>query len=116
MGLYLQPHLPVTLCAVPAQLASGMTVEVFTSGRGTTYGLAMAPVIKVSSRTTLAKKWKGLIDVDAGKIATGEATIESVGKEIFDLIIDIASGRKKAFADIHKIENALCLFNPAPVT
>lgn len=98
------------------QLASGMTIEVFTTGRGTTYGLAMAPVIKVSSRTALANKWKGLIDVDAGRIATGEATIESVGKELFELIIDIASGRKKSCADIHKIENALCLFNPAPVT
>jgi galactarate dehydratase len=98
------------------QLASGMTMEVFTTGRGTTYGLAMAPVIKVSSRTELARKWKGLIDVDAGRIATGEATIESVGKEIFELIIDIASGKKKSCADIHRLENALCLFNPAPVT
>ncbi|AKL94607.1 D-galactarate dehydratase GarD [Clostridium aceticum] len=98
------------------QLASGITLQVFTSGRGTTYGLAMAPVIKVSSRTVLANKWKDLIDVDAGKIATGEATIEDVGQEIFELILEIASGKKKAWADYWGIENALCLFNPAPVT
>lgn len=98
------------------QLASGITLQVFTTGRGTTYGLAMAPVIKVSSRTALAHKWKDLIDVDAGKIATGEATIEDVGQEIFQLILDIASGNKKAWADYWGIENALCLFNPAPVT
>ena len=98
------------------QLASGITLQVFTTGRGTTYGLAMAPVIKVSSRTELAEKWKNLIDIDAGKIATGTASIEDVGNEIFELILDIASGNKTAWADYWGIENALCLFNPAPVT
>lgn len=98
------------------QLASGITLQVFTTGRGTPYGLAMAPVIKVSSRTELAKRWKDLIDVDAGKIATGDATIEEVGKEIFELILEVASGKKKVWADYWGIENALCLFNPAPVT
>ncbi len=98
------------------QLASGMTVQVFTTGRGTPYGLKMAPVIKVSSRTELKNKWKDLIDVDAGEIASGSATIESVGREIFELILEVASGRKKTWADYWKIENAICLFSPAPVT
>lgn len=98
------------------QLASGITLQVFTTGRGTPYGLAMAPVIKVSSRTALTNKWKNLIDIDAGKIATGEATIEEVGQEIFELILEVASGNKKVWADYWGIENALCLFNPAPVT
>ncbi|MCR1898740.1 galactarate dehydratase [Irregularibacter muris] len=98
------------------QLASGITLQVFTTGRGTPYGLAMAPVIKVASRTALTNKWKDLIDVDAGKIATGEATIKEIGQEIFELILQIASGNKKAWADYWGIQNALCLFNPAPVT
>lgn len=98
------------------QLASGIHLQVFTTGRGTPYGLAMVPVIKVSSRSVLAKKWPDLIDVDAGRIATGDATIESVGKEIFELIIDIASGRRQSWAQQWKIYNDLCLFNPAPVT
>ncbi|HZK27381.1 MAG TPA: galactarate dehydratase [Thermoclostridium sp.] len=98
------------------QLASGITVQVFTTGRGTTYGLAMAPVIKVSSRTDLTDKWKDLIDVDAGKIVSGQATIEEVGMEIFKLILEVASGNKKVWADYHSIYNALCLFNPAPIT
>ncbi len=51
-----------------------------------------------------------------GKIAAGEATIEDVGEEIFRLILEIASGNKKAWADYWGIENALCLFNPAPIT
>jgi galactarate dehydratase len=98
------------------QLASGITLQVFTTGRGTPYGLAMAPVLKVSSRTELADKWPDLIDVDAGEIATGAATIEEVGREIFELILQVASGNRQVWADRWGIENALCIFNPAPVT
>ncbi|WP_207458159.1 galactarate dehydratase [Azospirillum sp. SYSU D00513] len=98
------------------QLASGCNVEVFTTGRGTPYGLAMAPVIKVSTRTALAERWRDLIDIDAGRIATGEASIEDVGEELFRFILDVASGRKKTWADHWGLRNALTLFNPAPVT
>lgn len=98
------------------QLAAGITLQVFSTGRGTPYGLAMAPVIKVSSRSILKEKWQDLIDVDAGRIASGEATIESVGQEIFEMILRTASGEEKTCADRYGIRNALCLFNPAPVT
>jgi galactarate dehydratase len=98
------------------QLASGMHLQVFTTGRGTPYGLAMVPVIKVSTRNALTEQWPDLIDVNAGKIATGEATIEDVGWEIFRLILDVASGRKETWAEHWGLYNALCLFNPAPIT
>jgi galactarate dehydratase len=98
------------------QLAAGMNVHVFTTGRGTPYGLAMAPVIKVSSRTALAERWSDLIDLDAGRIATGQATIQSVGEEIFRLILDVASGRKQTCADRWGLHNEFALFNPAPIT
>src|SRR6202000_1468197 len=74
------------------QLAAGMILHVFTTGRGTPYGLAMAPVIKVASRRALAERWSDLIDIDAGRIATGEATIHQVGEEIFRMILEVASG------------------------
>ncbi|MBP9643306.1 MAG: galactarate dehydratase, partial [Budvicia sp.] len=76
------------------QLSSGITLQVFTSGRGTPYGLAAVPVIKMSTRTALAKRWHDLVDIDAGTIATGDATIEDVGWELFHLLLDVASGRK----------------------
>ena len=98
------------------QLASGIHVQVFTTGRGTPYGLAMVPVIKVSTRNELAEQWHDLIDVNAGQIATGEATIEEVGLEIFRLIIEVASGRKQTWAEQWGLHNSLCLFNPAPIT
>jgi galactarate dehydratase len=98
------------------QMASGMNLHVFTTGRGTPYGLAAVPVIKVSTRSELAKRWSDLIDLDAGPIATGEATIEDIGWKLFQLMLDVASGRKQVWADRWGLHNDLTLFNPAPVT
>ncbi|CAN5574300.1 galactarate dehydratase [soil metagenome] len=98
------------------QLAASMNMHVFTTGRGTPYGLAMAPVIKVASRTSLAERWSDLIDVDAGTIATGKQTIEEVGEAIFRMILEVASGRKQTCADHWGLHNEFALFNPAPIT
>ena len=98
------------------QLAAGMNLHVFTTGRGTPYGLAEVPVIKVATRTDLAKRWHDLMDINAGTIADGSKTIEEVGMEMFQLMLDVASGRKKTWAEHWKLHNALVLFNPAPVT
>lgn len=111
-------------CATPAsdfvcgtlQLAAGMNLHVFTTGRGTPYGLAMAPVIKVSSRTELAQRWPDLIDVDAGRITSGECSLEELGWELFHFYLDVASGKRHTWAEQHKIHNDLALFNPAPIT
>ncbi len=110
-------------CATPAsdficgtlQVAAGINVHIFTTGRGTPYGLASVPVIKVATRNDLARRWHDLMDVNAGRIATGEATIEEVGHELFLLILDVASG-KKTWAEQWKLHNPLALFNPAPIT
>ncbi|MDZ4075558.1 MAG: galactarate dehydratase [Hylemonella sp.] len=114
----------LTFAATPAsdficgtlQLAAGMNLHVFTTGRGTPYGLAECPVIKVATRSDLARRWHDLMDVNAGTIADGDKTIEEVGWELFQLMLDVASGRKKTWAEQWKLHNALVLFNPAPVT
>jgi galactarate dehydratase len=98
------------------QLAASMNMHIFTTGRGTPYGLAMVPVIKVASRSSLAERWVDLIDLDAGTIATGEATIEQVGTQLFQMVLDVASGRKQTWTDRWGLYNALALFNPSPVT
>ena len=100
----------------PCQLASGIGLQVFMTGRGTPYGLAAAPVIKVCSRNEMKAQWPDLIDVCAGPIATGEKTIEEVGTELFNLIIDVASGRRQPWAEKYRLHNFLCIFNPAPIT
>ncbi len=114
----------LTFAATPAsdficgtlQLAAGMNLHVFTTGRGTPYGLAQVPVIKVATRSDLARRWHDLMDVNAGTIADGTASIEDVGWELFRLMLEVASGRKKTWAEQWKLHNALVLFNPAPVT
>ena len=114
----------LTFAATPAsdfvcgtlQLAAGMNLQVFTTGRGTPYGLAMVPVIKISTNTTLGKRWHDIIDLDAGQIATGIKSIPEMGQELFELILDVASGRKQVCADHLKLHNDLVLFNPAPIT
>lgn len=97
------------------QLAAGMNVHIFTTGRGTPYGLAQCPVIKVATRSELAARWHDLMDVNAGRVADGSATIESLGWELFELILEVASG-KQTWAEHWKLHNSLALFNPAPVT
>jgi galactarate dehydratase len=97
------------------QLAAGMNVHVFTTGRGTPYGLQACPVVKVATRTDLARRWHDLMDMNAGRIADGEITIEEAGWELFRMMLDVASGRK-TWAEQWKLHNALVLFNPAPIT
>ena len=97
------------------QLAAGMNLHVFTTGRGTPYGLQACPVVKVATRSELARRWYDLMDVDAGRIAQGQQSIEQAGQELFELLLDVASGRR-TWAEHWKLHNALVLFNPAPVT
>lgn len=100
----------------PCQLASGIGLQVFMTGRGTPYGLAAAPVIKVCSRNEMKEQWPDLIDVCAGGVATGEKTIQDVGMELFEKIIATASGREQPWAEKYRLHNYLCIFNPAPIT
>ena len=100
----------------PSQVASGIGLQVFMTGRGTPYGLEICPVIKVCSRNELKNHWFDLIDISAGDVATGERSIAEVGQEIFDMILDVASGIKAPCSDRYGFHNDMCIFNPAPIT
>ena len=98
------------------QVAAGMNMHLFITGRGTPYGLPMVPVIKISSNSKLSRRWHDLIDFDAGPIALGEKTVAEMGWELFHMILDIASGRKQVASERLGLNNDLVLFNPGPVT
>ncbi len=100
----------------PSQVASGIGLQVFMTGRGTPYGLEISPVIKVCSRNEMKAHWFDLIDISAGDVATGEKTIADVGTEIFDMILDVASGVRQPYSDQYGFHNDMCIFNPAPIT
>jgi altronate hydrolase len=76
-----------------AMAGSGANIILFTTGLGTPTGNAVTPVIKVSSNTKLAQKMPDIIDVDTGRVISGEKTIEEMGEEMLDFIIEVACGR-----------------------
>jgi len=98
------------------QLAAGMNNHVFITGRGTPYGLAAVPVIKVSTNNALSRRWHDLIDIDAGQVALGTKTVEQMGWELFRYLLEVSSGRQQVACDRLGLHNDLVLFNPGPVT
>ena len=99
----------------PTQLASGITLQVFSTGRGTPYSLKEIPIIKLCTRHEIREKWNDIFDIDTGDIITGEGTFEEVGLQVYNLILDCASG-KKSRAEALGIYNDLIIDNPAPIT
>ncbi|QMW04322.1 UxaA family hydrolase [Spirosoma foliorum] len=75
-----------------AEVASGATVVLFTTGLGTPTGNPITPVIKIASNTTLANRMPDIIDINTGTIIDGEETIQQAGERILEHIIRVASG------------------------
>lgn len=75
-----------------ALAGSGCNLIAFTTGLGTPTGNPIAPTIKISSNTALARRLPDLIDLDAGSIISGEDSIETKGEELLELIIQVAGG------------------------
>jgi altronate hydrolase len=85
-----------------AEVGSGANIVLFTTGLGTPTGNPIAPVIKLSSNTTLYKKMPDIIDINTGTIIEGEETIEQAGERILDYVIKVASGEIEVAAVRHK--------------
>jgi altronate hydrolase len=75
-----------------AMAASGVTAMLFSTGLGTPTGNPVAPVVKISSNSRLARRMPDIIDSDAGGIITGSETVEEVGQRLLEQTIAIASG------------------------
>ena len=79
--------------SVTGEIASGCNMAAFTTGRGSVFGSKPAPCIKIATNTTMYQRMADDMDVNAGRIVDEGATIEEVGREIFDLLLEVASGR-----------------------
>jgi altronate hydrolase len=76
------------------QVAGGANIICFTTGRGSVYGCKPAPSLKLATNTQLFNRMRDDMDINCGQIATGEATIEEIGRVIFESILATASGKK----------------------
>jgi altronate hydrolase len=82
---------PVSLAGLAA---GGVNLIAFTTGRGSAIGFPSIPVLKVSSNTRTYKRMIGNMDINAGRIADGEAKVAEIGQEIFETLLRVASGEK----------------------
>ena len=84
---------------VTAQVGAGASVVLFTTGLGTPTGNPIAPVVKLSTNSDLARRMHDIIDIDTGAVVAGEKTIEQMGEAILDLVIQVASGEVRTKAE-----------------
>jgi len=80
--------------SVTGIVASGATIVCFSTGQGTTTGNAICPVIKVSSNDATFRKLPEDIDFNAGRLLTEQTTINKLGEELLEIVIDVASGKE----------------------
>jgi altronate hydrolase len=84
---------------VTAQVGAGANVVLFTTGLGTPTGNPIAPVLKISTNSDLARRMQDIIDVDTGSIISGDKTIEQMGETILELVVRVASGEVRTKAE-----------------
>jgi altronate hydrolase len=90
---------------VTAQVGAGASVVLFTTGLGTPTGNPIAPVVKLSTNSVLARRMHDIIDIDAGAVVAGEKTIEQMGEDVLDLVILVASGQVRTKAEMKAQED-----------
>jgi altronate hydrolase len=85
---------------VTAQVGAGANIVLFTTGLGTPTGNPVAPVVKLSTNSRLTEKMPDIIDIDTGRVIWGEQTIQQMGEEILERVIQIASGEARTKAEL----------------
>ena len=82
---------PVSLTGLAA---GGCNLIAFTTGRGSAIGFPSIPVIKIATNGNTFRRMRDNMDINAGVIAEGEQSIQDVGREIFDMVLRVASGER----------------------
>jgi altronate hydrolase len=80
--------------SVTGQVASGANVVCFTTGRGSCFGFKPAPSIKLATNSEMYRRMEEDMDVNCGAILDGQVSLEQMGRQIFELILEVASGRR----------------------
>ncbi len=90
--------------SVTGQIASGCNVVAFTTGRGSTFGSKPAPCFKIATNTDMYERMSDDMDINAGRILSDGESVETLGTEIYQLVLSIASGHK-TLSEVHNIGN-----------
>jgi altronate hydrolase len=98
------------------QVAFGANLICFTTGRGSAYGCKPTPSLKLASNTELWRRQEDDIDVNCGEIVDGTATVEEMGKRIFDLMINVASGQPTKSEELGYGQEEFVPWQPSVVT
>jgi altronate hydrolase len=80
--------------SVTGHVAGGANIACFTTGRGSAYGCKPSPSIKLATNSALFEKQEDDMDINCGTIIDGTATVDQVGQQIFDRILEVASGNQ----------------------
>ena len=92
-GLFVMDSPGQDIESVSGMVAGGAQVIIFTTGRGTPTGNPIAPVIKITANSKTYNNMRDNIDIDASGIIDGSRSIEEVGREIFDEIVEVSCGK-----------------------
>jgi arabinonate dehydratase len=98
-GLYLMQGPGYDQESTPALVAGGATVVVFTTGRGSTIGNAIVPVIKLTSNNAIFRRMSGDLDLSAGGVIDGVETLDDVAGRLFEYIRQTAGGEIQTKAE-----------------
>ena len=80
--------------SVTGQIAGGCNLVCFTTGRGSAFGSKPAPTIKLATNTEMYNRMKDDMDINCGDILDGSLSVEEKGRQIYEMILRVASGEK----------------------
>jgi altronate hydrolase len=85
---------------VTAQVGAGASLVLFTTGLGTPTGNPIAPVLKISTNSLLARRMEDIIDIDAGAVISGDKTLDEMGEALLERVREVASGEARTKAEL----------------
>jgi altronate hydrolase len=91
--------------SITGQVASGANIVCFTTGRGSVYGCKPAPSLKLATNSPMYQRMSDDMDVNCGEILDGSTTVQEKGEQIFQLILDTASGKPSKSEELGFGEN-----------
>jgi altronate dehydratase large subunit len=112
-GLVIMEGPALDAVSLTGMIAAGAQIIVFTTGRGSPLGAAIAPVIKVATNSQMYRRMQDDMDLNAGEILDGAVTLSEMGEKIFQEILDVASGKHTRTEYLDHNEFAVHSIGPA---